>query len=116
MVVIKLSDCGDLQDGVVTVGPVETPLVRLRVIEAEREALNVSLRAVDVEFTDLGPTIPQFSYDRCRYNSPQVSEPVSGCVRRLRCAFQLPDFKVEVVLVVAAPGSRTNVCDPLTLS
>src|SRR4029077_3068627 len=58
---VELSNRGNLQDRVFAVGPVQAPLVRLRVVQAERDALNVSARPVDRQLAKVRAAIPELA-------------------------------------------------------
>src|SRR5579864_2191566 len=67
----ELPDRRNAQAAIFTVGPIQAPLVRFWVIEAQGQALDMAGRAVDFEFPVVGAAIPNLLDD----GSPVVLNP-----------------------------------------
>ena len=58
----ELADLGRDDDAVLAVGPIKSPLVRLRIVGAEGQAFDVAgSRAIGFELLDLGAAVPNFT-------------------------------------------------------
>src|SRR5260221_13668331 len=75
----ELTDDRRGHDSVAAVGPVEVPLLRARVVEAQPRALDVSGRTVHFELEETGPAVP----DSGDFRDSVVLHPGGGARQRL---------------------------------
>src|SRR5215467_9030286 len=62
--ILELSYRGLAQDTILAVGPIETPLVRLGIVQTKGQTFDVAGRAVGFELLELCAAIPHLSGDR----------------------------------------------------
>src|SRR5262249_51335961 len=98
--VLELADLGDVDAANLAVGPIEIPLVGLRIVGAQGQALDVSSPAVDVDLVDVG-AVPDLPADA---RALEI-DPLVGARQRIQSAPQviLPraEKRIEVVRSVA---------------
>jgi len=62
--VLELADLRTWVHGAVfAVGPIDTPLVRLRVVEAQCQSLDVAAGTIEFDLLDDGTSVPHFARD-----------------------------------------------------
>src|SRR6266568_4528972 len=59
--ILKFADRRLPQNIILAVGPVQTPLVRLGIVETQGQAFDVASSAIGLEFLDFGAAIPDLS-------------------------------------------------------
>src|SRR5581483_11967240 len=97
--ILEFADARLAQFALAAVGEVETPLVRLRVVETERENLEVPAGPVDLELTDVRATIPNAMH---RVRAGVFNPATRSRKRMLQAPDMRPpraDIEIEVVLV-----------------
>ena len=62
-VIFEFADGGDADGALRAVRKIQAPLVRLRIVEAQREAFDVAGGAVHFQFHQVGAAIPEFADD-----------------------------------------------------
>jgi hypothetical protein len=98
--IFEFTDLGHDDDAILAVRPVEAPLVRLGVVRAEREALDVTARAIGLELLDLRGAVPQ----EARHAGSIELDPLVGAGQRMQAALEVDvpvtNLEIEVVLPV----------------
>src|SRR5579863_3530518 len=61
--VLEFSDRGLTERPTLHVRKIEAPLVRLRIVQAQRQCLDVPRRPSGIEFHEIGPAVPHLSDD-----------------------------------------------------
>src|ERR1700739_3918267 len=62
--VLELTDLGTGVHGAVfAVGPIDAPLVRLRVVEAQSQSLDMGAGTIECDLLDHGTSVPHFARD-----------------------------------------------------
>ena len=81
--ILEFADLRRVQDANFLVGPIQPPLVRLRIVETQSQTFDMAGWAIDLSVLSCEPshTLRQTPVPS---NSAQVLEPVRGCRRRLR--------------------------------
>jgi hypothetical protein len=81
--ILELADLRWIEDANFAVGPIESPLVGLRIVHAQGQAFDVAGWTADFDLVNTG-AIVTLRQTPVPSNSTQVVEPVKGCRRRLR--------------------------------
>src|SRR5262249_34305613 len=99
--VFEGADRGLAEDAATTVGKIQAPLMRLRVVKAERERFDVAFGSIDLELDKIGAAIPNLADD----SGAVVFDPSGGTGEGMQHApemgFPAADFEIEIVLAVA---------------
>ena len=103
---------GLAKSGILAVGPINAPLMGLRVIYPQGQALDMTCRAIGLEFLQISPTVPNFS----RHRSAVEFDPGFGANQAILEARQMnfsgANLEIEIVLSVPVrfifPGHRSN--------
>ena len=101
--ILEFADRRLTQGTVFTVGEIEAPLVRLRVVESQVQTFEMTDRAIDTSSTKVGSAIPHLADD----GSPVILDPGGGSSYGMLEARDVsfpgtPDFEVEIVLAVSS--------------
>jgi hypothetical protein len=82
--ILEFADLGWIHDAILAIGPIEPPLVGLRIVHTQGQTFDVACWAIDVDRVQFGAAIPNLEADSRPSNSTQVLEPVRGRRRRFR--------------------------------
>ena len=106
--ILKLADHGWVQDPILTVGPIDPPLVRLRVIKPQGKTFDVILCAVSFEFFQVGAAIPDLARDRrsVKLDPGRGAGESIGETRQVNVPTS--DLEVEIVISFVFPGIGRN--------
>jgi hypothetical protein len=100
-----------IQHAFLTVCPRDVPLLRLRVVETERQSFDVTGRSIDLELSEVGTPVPDLAHDR----RAVVVDPCRGARRRTlqprHVSLPRPELEIEVVLAVARRLPQTSRLD-----
>ena len=83
--ILEFADLRRIQNSDLAVGPIEAPLVSLRIVETQRQAFDVPGNGtIGFELLQLSATIPNLEGDGSTVKFDQVFEPVKGFRRRFK--------------------------------
>ena len=80
--IFELADRRLTQSAAIAARKIQAPLMGLRIIKTQRQAFDVTCRAIDLQFDQIGAALPNLSDYGSALKSTQVLEPVNGCRRR----------------------------------
>src|SRR5262249_40196111 len=108
--VLELADRGRAQGAARAVREVEAPLARLRVVEAQAQALDVALRAFDLELHEVRAAVPH----RTDHRGARVLDPGRRARERMHppSEVRLPGTDLEVEVVRTVAPRRRGLRDP----
>jgi hypothetical protein len=113
--VSNIPQCGLLHDSVSGVGPVDTPLTGLRIVEAHGQTLDVQtlVGAFDVHFFDFAATVQDLAAVGGAVEFHPFGRAYQALLQALEMEFSGADGVVEIVLAVARVGDdllRVDCC------
>ncbi len=111
LLVVKLSNpipkgsdsrCVEYTDTAVDGG--QTPLTGRRVVQTERQKLQMTMFAIDVELDDVRPALPETVYRRYSFVLCPPVRTGQNAQPALDTGLERPDMRIEVVLAVRVGG------------
>jgi hypothetical protein len=99
--IFEFADCRLAHGATAAARKIETPLVRLRIVEPQVQPFDVARRAIDIEFYQVGAPIPNLPDDA----GPLIFDPGIGATQGVLEAPKVrspsANFKVEIVSAIS---------------
>ena len=98
--VLVLANHGILQRRCCGVCPMQAPLMRMRVVEPQRQPFNVPCRTVRLQLVEVGAATPHLSGHVMRFEIHPLVRPRKGVHALMEMHLPSPDQRIPIVLSV----------------
>src|SRR5579864_2708433 len=99
--ILEFADLGWVKDAILAIGPIESPLVGLRVVQTQRQTFDVPRVSIDLDRVQLRAPIPNLVADARTLKL----NPASGTCQRMQLALQVifpaANQGIKIVLPIA---------------
>src|SRR5271155_534849 len=97
---LELADLGCDDDAIFGIGPVEAPLVGLRIVKTQGQTFDVAACAIRFELFELGAAFPNFSSDGRTIKIDPSIRARQWMEAALQVNFPATQLKIEIMLAI----------------